>query len=130
VGDDYMNFRLEAEERLGETSVLVIRREGRYTVWLPESARCWDGSSTATPSEVPAKVPTGGPGNGTKMIPVVTQRRGVTLFAWNRGAVLEDRFLDCVVEAGGQLSVAVGVTELVVRRLMRSRPLPVRGESL
>ena len=31
VGDDYMNYRLDAEEELGETSVLVIRREGRYT---------------------------------------------------------------------------------------------------
>ena len=29
VGDDYMNYRLDAETRIGETSVLVIRREGR-----------------------------------------------------------------------------------------------------
>ena len=39
VGDDYMNFRLEAEKQLGETSVLVIRRQGRYTLWLPEKSQ-------------------------------------------------------------------------------------------
>ena len=32
VGDDYMNYRLEAEEHLGETSVLVIRENVPLTV--------------------------------------------------------------------------------------------------
>ena len=45
---------------------------------------------------------------------------GVTLFAWNRGAVLEDRFEDRVVEAGGYLTSTVGTTSHVVRRLIRS----------
>ena len=36
VGDDYMNYRLDAEDHIGETSVLVIRREGRYTTWVAE----------------------------------------------------------------------------------------------
>ena len=40
VEDHYMNFCLEAEESIGErgTSVLVVRREGRYTEWLPEES--------------------------------------------------------------------------------------------
>jgi hypothetical protein len=32
VGDDYMNYRLDAEDRIGDTSVLIIRREGRFTL--------------------------------------------------------------------------------------------------
>ncbi len=68
VGDDYMNYRLEAEQHVGETSVLVIRREGRYTTWLPEEAT--------------------NSGNGQETTPVVIERQGVTLFAWNRGTVL------------------------------------------
>jgi hypothetical protein len=98
VGDDYMNYRLEAEERLGETSVLVIRREGRYTMWLPESQ------------------------DEQKAVPVVAQRQGITLFAWNRATVLEDRFLDSVVEANGQLASVVGRTNHAVTRLIRSCP--------
>jgi hypothetical protein len=96
VGDDYMSYRLDAEERIGETSVLMIRREGRYTVRLPEGE--------------------------IKTIPVVTQREGVTLFAWNRGAVLEDLFLDRIVEAEGPFRSQVGAVSQVVSRLTRSCP--------
>jgi hypothetical protein len=32
VGDDYMNYRLDVEDRIGDTSVLIIRREGRFTL--------------------------------------------------------------------------------------------------
>ena len=56
------------------------------------------------------------------MIPVVTQRQGVTLFAWNRGAVLEDRFLDRVVKASGSLASTVGAMNQAVSRLIRSCP--------
>ena len=115
VGDDYMNYRLEAEERLGETSVLVVRREGRYTTWVSrESARGGNGSSNETSSEAP--------GGGTGAIRVVTERKGITLFAWNRGAVLEDRFEDRIVEADGCLASAAGAISQVVTRLIRSCP--------
>jgi hypothetical protein len=103
VGDDYMNFRLDAEERLGETSVLVIRREGRFTVWLPEEAT----------------LPEGEP----KTIPVVMERKGITLLAWKRSVVLEDRLMDSLVEAGGPLAYGVGTTRQVVTRLIRSCPV-------
>jgi hypothetical protein len=98
VGDDYMNYHLEAEERLGETSVLVIRREGRYTSWVPRELA------------------------GCKAVPLVTQRQGVTLFAWNRGAVLEDRFQDRVIAADRFLASSVDITTQVVTRLVRSCP--------
>jgi hypothetical protein len=102
VGDDYMNYRLEAEERIGETSVLVIRREGRYTIRLPKEPSI--------------------PGDEAREIPVVTERKGITLFAWNRGAVLEDRFLDRVIHADSRLPWQFGVTNQVVARLIRSSP--------
>ena len=76
VGDDYMNYRLEADEHVGETSVLIVRREGRYTQSAPHE-------------------PTG-PNGETKMAAVVSQRQGVTLFAWNRGRRVGGRFMDCV----------------------------------
>ncbi len=129
VGDDYMNYRLDAEERLGETSVLVIRREGRYTMWLPEVEK-GTGAFCAT-----HRAPTAGwsgrsgkldlspfPSNGgEKTIPVVTEPQGVTLFAWNRGAVLEDRLIDRVVDAGGRFASRIGTTSQIVTRLIRSR---------
>jgi hypothetical protein len=127
VGDDYMNFRLEAEEYAGETSVLIVRREGRYTLWLPES-----------PPESGSEVPKFGrpyfhphPDNfsapidsedETKMVRMVTERKGVTLFASNRCAVLEDRLLDRVIEADGPWASAVGMTHQTLIRLVRSIP--------
>ena len=102
VGDDYMNFRLEAEQHMGETSVLVIRREGRYTTWPPKE--------------------TTNSGNGQETTPLVTQRQGITLFAWDRGAILEDRFLDKIVEAEKPSASRVGTTCQVVTRLVRSCP--------
>lgn len=101
VADDYMNYRLEAERQIEETSVLVVRREGRYTMWLP-----------GDPEDS---------GNGHEAVPVVTRRQGVTLFAWNRGVVLEDRFLD-QVESGDAVASPVGATNQVVTRLIRSCP--------
>jgi hypothetical protein len=53
---------------------------------------------------------------------VVTERKGTTLFAWNRGAVLEDRFEDRIVEADGRWASAVGAMSQVVTRLIRSCP--------
>jgi hypothetical protein len=123
VGDDYMNYRLEAEERLGETSVLVVRREGRYTTWVSrQSARSAGGSSTETPIEAPR--------GGVNAIRVVTERKGITLFAWNRGAVLEDRFEDRVVEADGCLASTAGAMSQVVTRLIRSCPEKLAGPAM
>jgi len=105
VGDDYMNYRLEAEESHCETSVLVIRREGRC--------------STALVEECPA---TKDIADITKIIPVVKQRQGVTLFAWNRGVVLEDRYLDRIVAADDNSAGIEGTTTELVMRLIRSCP--------
>lgn len=102
VGDDYMNYRLESEERVGETSVLVIRREGRYTSWLPD-----EGANS---------------GVGVERASMITERKGVTIFAWNRGAVLEDRFIDQIVD-GDRVRARVGTTCRAVTRLVRSLPL-------
>ena len=101
VGDDYMNYRVEAEERIGETSVLVIRREGRYTTGL---------SNETTHS-----------GNGQSRMPVAIERKGVTLFAWNRAAVLEDRYEDSTIGADTCLATT-GAVNQVVTRLIRSCP--------
>jgi hypothetical protein len=97
-----MNYRLDADERIGQTSVLVIRREGRYTRWLAEEPELAEGETTT--------------------VRVVTQRHGVTLFAWNRGAVLEDRVMDHVVDVGGRSDPRVGTTNQIVTRLVRSCP--------
>ena len=101
VGDDYMNYRLDAEEHIGTTSVLVIRREGRYTVWHSKERKKH---------------------RKEKPIRVVRLRKGVTLFAWNRGAVLEDRFFDRVIEADEDSDLYLGTTSQVVTRLIRSCP--------
>lgn len=114
VDDDYMNYRLDAEERIGETSVLVIRREGRYTRWLSGAEGCYGRGLAAAA--------TGAADGGTTGLPVVTQRQGVTLFAWNRGVVLEDRLLDFVVDASGCLASCAGMTTQIVTRLIRSIP--------
>lgn len=102
VGDDYMNYRLETEQRVGETSVLIIRREGRFTRWLSKEARH--------------------PSNGRVTTPIVTERQGVTVFAQHRGVVLEDRYLDQIVDADGNLDFSKGMTKQVVIRLTRSSP--------
>ncbi len=101
--DDYMNYHLESEEQVGETSVLVIRRRGRVTIRLPQEGE----------AEPPA---------------VVIERKGVTLFAWNRSVVLEDRIMDCVAEASGSFGPCVGATEQMVTRLVRSCPTGVPSE--
>ncbi len=118
VGDDYMNFHLDTEEHLGETSVLVIRREGRYTVWIPEERVECSPHTPCADSGVQS-----GPEHKAKTNPVLMQRQGVTLFAWNRGAVLEDRFLDQVVEVADHLASTVGAMTQVVTRLVRSCPV-------
>lgn len=100
VGDDYMNFRLDAEEQVGDTSVLVIRREGRFTTWVSPDSKNVE----------------------AKKISVVQGRQGVTLFAWNRGAVLEDRFVDQIIKANGHFESFVGETNRCVTRLIRSCP--------
>lgn len=92
VEDDYMSFRLDAEERVGETTVLVIRREGRIAVRdLADS-------------------------------PVVVEREGITLFAPGRSVVLEDRCRDRIVDGNGDFGSCVGATACVVTRLTRSAP--------
>ncbi len=113
VGGDYMNYRLESEEQPGETSVLVIRREGRYTMWLGDCPGF--GPTKVGLSPVPK-------GGEAKPAAVVIERKGVTLFASNRSVVLEDRIMDCVVEANGSFALCVGATEQIVTRLVRSCP--------
>ncbi len=113
VGDDYMNYRLDAQDHIEETSVLVIRREGRYTTWVAEISPRTPCAGSSGQSVA---------GGEPKMIPLVTQRQGVTLFAWNRGAVLEDRFLDRVVKASGSLASTVGAMNQAVSHLIRSCP--------
>ena len=102
AGDDYMNYHMIAEKRVGETSVLIIRREGRYTTWV---------------SEEPSR-----PDCEAKGLPVVVRREGITLFAWNRGAVLEDRLIDHFIYANRCLTSSVGSVNHVVTRLTRSCP--------
>lgn len=102
VGDDYMNFRLETEEQIGTTPVLVIRREGRYTVRLARE--------------------TAGTNGGHEPMSIVTERKGVTITATNRCAILEDRVWERVVEASGATAGCVGVTNEIITRLIRSRP--------
>ncbi len=123
IGDDYMNFRLDSERRVRETSVLVIRREGRYAMRLSEerdrapfSPRPDGTSFLRVCEDVEA------PQSETKTVSGVVHRQGITLFAWNRGVVLEDRLLDRTVEAEGHFSSVVGTTNQVVSRLIRSCP--------
>lgn len=98
VGNDYMNFRMEAEQEVGG-SVLVIRREGRFTTQpSPHSS------------------------NGYPSTSVLVERQGITLFAWNRGIVLEDRFQDCIIEASTPSSSQVGAITQEITRLLRSCP--------
>jgi len=92
---------LEGQQHLGATSVLLIRREGRYTTGLHGGAS---------------------PPGATEGGSVVTKRQGVTVFAWNRGVVLEDRFLDRILEAEGQMALPAGTMIKVVTRLVRSCP--------
>ena len=42
---------------------------------------------------------------------MTVERQGLSLVAWNRGAVLEDRFIDRIAEADGCSASAVGRTE-------------------
>ena len=53
---------------------------------------------------------------------MVTERKGITLFAWNRGTVLEDRFEDRVLWEDGHLAATPGAMSQVVTRLIRSCP--------
>jgi hypothetical protein len=111
VGDDYMNYRLEAEEHIGETSVLVIRREGQYTTWVAKEAFLTGTVGMAGRAEFEKE-----------KTATILRREGMTLFSWNRGAVLEDRYQDRVIEADGQPRSNVGASVRVVTRLVRSCP--------
>lgn len=102
VDGDYMNYHLKAEVRLGETSVLIIRREGCYTTWLPKAR------TIACDEE--------------EVAPVVVERKGITFFAWNRGVVLEDRVMDCMIDTKEHSDLVVGTTNQAVTRLIRSCP--------
>ncbi|TVS20157.1 MAG: hypothetical protein EA424_05370 [Planctomycetaceae bacterium] len=104
VDPDYMNFCLEAEEQIGETSVLIIRREGHCVLSVPVG-------EAGTPE-------------GQKVARVVIKRTGVTVFAWARSVVLEDRFFDRVVEAEDAVKPKVGTASQVIFRLVRSCPIP------
>lgn len=103
AGDDYMNYRLDAVERIGDTSVLVIRREGRFTIWRPAEPDMPEGE--------------------TKPVPMVIARQGVTIYATHRCAVLEDRTMDRVIAASEPLESLVGTTTQTVVRLVRSVPV-------
>lgn len=120
VDDDYMNYRLDAEERIGETAVLVIRREGCYTRWV---GACPDFSRSKTKLwTIATGLSSSLSKEHAKAVPVVVQRKGVTLFAWNRGVVLEDRYFDRVIETEGGTAPAVGTATQVITRLIRSCP--------
>ncbi|MDR1493070.1 MAG: hypothetical protein LBT05_10155 [Planctomycetaceae bacterium] len=53
----------------------------------------------------------------------VIEREGITLFAWNRGIVLEDRIFDRVVAVEDDNLVSVeNATNQTILRLIRSSP--------
>jgi len=102
VGDDYMNYRLDADERIGDTSVLIIRREGRFTLSLP--------------AEQTTDL-------NRKTILVTLEYKGVSVFALHRSVVLEDRFMDRIVESGDCVKLPISSAKQVVIRLIRSTPI-------
>ena len=126
IGDDHMNYQLETEEYAGETSVLIIRREGRYTLWLPEASKADIKNPRHDALYFHPRsnnfVTVSGNENANTMTRVITERKGVTLFSSNRCVVLEDRYFDSVVAAEGPWASLVGITNQMLIRLVHSVP--------
>jgi hypothetical protein len=115
VGNDYMNYYLEDEQSIGDTSVLVIRRKGCYKKLIPK-ANDGQGVFFSPFPETSDIVSNEG-------MTCVIEREGITLFAWNRSIVLEDRIFDRVVAVGDDRFVSVeGATNQTILRLIRSSP--------
>ena len=93
VGNDAMDYELVSSEMLGDMTVLFIRRHGRYTVLIPE---------------------------GDAFCSITTEREGLTAFALQRSVILEDRFVDRVIEASPELGSCVNARSLGVTRLVQS----------
>jgi hypothetical protein len=115
VGNDSMNYYLEDERHIGDTSVLVIRRKGCCKKFVPQANHGEDALFSPF-SE------TSGTRSNEGMTCVI-EREGITLFAWNRGIVLEDRVFDRVVAVGEDRLVSVeGAANQTILRLIRSSP--------
>ena len=106
AGTSHMNFCLESKEVVGETSVLAIKREGRVVVQLSLDGQI-DYSTKSTQEEFST---------------AIVERKGITLFAWSRGVVLEDRFEDRVIETCDPSASLQEARTRAVLRLVRSTP--------
>jgi hypothetical protein len=99
AGEDSMTYRFDAVDRVGDTGVAFISREGRYTLRSP----------LMTPA-------------GPETVDVTVERQGLTVFAYNRSVVLEDRVRDRFIGASRDPDSYVGTETRTVMRLMRSVP--------
>lgn len=104
AGGDYMQYQIDTEGRVGNTSVLLIRRSGVLTIQLAAQGVLEDSALASV------------------------ERQGVTVFAWNRGLVLEDRFLDRPAGLSDQLTAGTATERQVITRLVRSSPPAIRRE--
>lgn len=93
-----MNYKIESEERLNGTSVLVIKRNGYFFKNISDNF---------------------GEDNIESLLKV--NRVGSTLFAWKRGILLEDRWCDRILESSSSMSYCGGdLSEQSVLRLICS----------
>jgi hypothetical protein len=97
AGEDTMTYRLVAEGRVGTTSVVLIRREG------------------TTSHTLPMRTP-----DGFRTLDLTIERKGLTVFAYHRSVVLEDRMLERTVAASCDTESHVGSETRGVLRLIRS----------
>lgn len=92
-----MTYRVVGQRKIGETNAVVIERNGLFrhnTMRLVGGETC--------------------------CVPLRMRRTGVTVFAFNRAVVLEDRLFDTCVESPDVMASAVGMTTCSIMRLIRS----------
>ncbi|MGC8641610.1 MAG: hypothetical protein ACP5XB_17220 [Isosphaeraceae bacterium] len=99
VGDDVMDYHLVSEDRVGNTAVVIIRREGRVALRVPKVD-----------------------GNAHDIIDVMIERKGVTVFAYNRSVILEDRMIERAIGASRDPEKFLDGETRSVSRLVRSTP--------
>jgi hypothetical protein len=99
AGDDVMEWTVSAEDYVRGTHILIVNRKG--TTSVEPSNHAVSGINSCKPRQV--------------------IRRGVTIIAWKRGVVLEDRFCDTIATPEEKQS-SIACTSYHVQRLVRSTP--------
>jgi len=97
ANDASMTYRIASQAMVGSTAVVIIERQGYFI----SRGTCLLNDSVVE-------------------LAYRAERKGITVFAYNRSVVLEDRSYDVIVEANALQDQLIGTSTKAVARLIRS----------